>query len=372
MMHDLIPALDSAGVPGPLWLFHGLLVLTFFLHILFVNLTLGGTILAAIAHYLSGGRSDDPRATLARRLMTVNNYGISLTITTGIAPLLFIQVIYQQFFYTATILIGCAWFAFLIALAVGYYAAYFFKFRSGGGTAKSSVVWLTISAVMFLFVAAIHVVVSLVHAQPERWAALSETPWSILGDPTFVPRFLHFLVAGIGFSALVVAWWAVRQAVAGRDLEMNSRIARFAWKWVLWTTLLQVIGGFLLLIVLPKPVVSGLISGGAAMLGPLTLAIILSVGLLVMISKVSDPVASASTVTGVLATVVLTIAVMVITRHQVRALYLQVATQGNDYTVVPQWGTFVLFAVSLVAGLLTVAYVVRRVVNSPAAGDEAA
>ena len=109
MNPDLIPALDPLPLPAPAWLFHVLLVFTFFLHALFMNLTLGGTILAAVGQLLGGGRADDHRGVLADRLMGINTYAISLAITTGVAPLLFVQLLYQQYFYTATILIGWIW-----------------------------------------------------------------------------------------------------------------------------------------------------------------------------------------------------------------------------------------------------------------------
>ena len=41
MTENLIPAVEATAIPGPLWLFHTLLVFTFFLHALFMNLTLG-------------------------------------------------------------------------------------------------------------------------------------------------------------------------------------------------------------------------------------------------------------------------------------------------------------------------------------------
>jgi len=77
-------------------------------------------------------------------------------------------------------------------------------------------------------------------------------------------------------------------------------------------------------------------------------------------------------VTGTLAAMTLTVAVMSITRHQVRALYLAPSTSGTDFLVVPQWGNFVVFVLLLVAGLATVAYMIRRVLTSPASGTDAA
>ena len=219
MNPNLIPAVDPAGLPGPPWLFHVLLVFTFFLHLIFMNLTLGGTLLAVVAHLKSGGRRDDFRGVLAGRLMAINNYGISLTITTGVAPLLFIQLIYQQYFYTATILLAPVWFGMLVLLTVGYYAAYLYKFRGAPARGSGGGLWLGVSAFMFLLIAMIHVAVNLVHAQPEMWGSLADGSWSVFSDPTYWPRLLHFVFAGLGFAALVTAWWAVRRAAEGVDTE---------------------------------------------------------------------------------------------------------------------------------------------------------
>ncbi len=371
MSPDLVPAVDPMPLPAPAWLFHVLLVFTFFLHALFMNLTLGGTILAAIGRLAAGGDAGDPRAVLANRLVGINTYGISLTITTGIAPLLFIQLIYQQYFYTATILIGWVWLGFLAMLMAGYYAVYVYKFRgasskSGGGG------WLVAAAVMFLLIAMVHVAVNLIHSQPQKWAALAENPWAILADPAYFPRLLHFVLAGLGMSGLVVAWWAVRQARAGRDPELNARIARFGWRWALWTTLAQVLDGFVLLFVLPHEVLLGLMRGGAATLGPLTAGILLGLGLLMMLSRVAEPVDKPALVSGTLAAMLLTIAIMSVTRHQVRALYLEPVTSRFELASAPQWGNFVLFAVLLVAGLGVVAIMVREVLRNRAEGAEAA
>jgi hypothetical protein len=374
MKPGLIPPLDAAPLPGPAWLFQVLLVLTFFLHLVFMNLTLGGTLIAAVSRLLSRGRDGDHRTVLASRLMRVNSYGIALTITTGIAPLLFIQVLYQQYFYTATILLGWIWFAFLVMLVVGYYAAYVFKLRFDRATAESTAgtLWLFLSATLFLLIAAVHVAVNLIHAQPEKWAAVEANPWSILADPAYFPRLLHFVLAGVAFSGLAMAWWAARRAAEGRDVELNGKLARSAWRWALWATVAQIVDGVVLLLVLPRHVLLGLMRGGAATMVPLTLAVLLAIGLLMMLSRVTDPVRQLGTVTGTLAALALTIAVMAITRDQVRDLYLASARAKFELVTAPQWGTFALFAVLLIAGLAAVAYLVRRVLSSPATGSEAA
>jgi hypothetical protein len=372
MNPNLIPAVDPAGLPGPPWLFHVLLVFTFFLHLIFMNLTLGGTLLAVIAHLKSGGRRDDYRGVLAGRLTAINTYGISLTITSGVAPLLFIQVLYQQYFYTATILLAPVWLAMLVLLTVGYYAAYLYKFRGAPARGAGGGVWLAVAAVMFVLIAMIHVAVNLIHSQPEKWEGLADGSWSVLADPSFWPRFLHFIFAGLGFAALVTVWWAVRRANQGIDVETNTEIARWSWRWALWTTVLQVVDGFVLLFVLPETVLRGLMKGGPLTLVPLTAAILLAIGLLMMLARVSNPVSKPGLVTGTLAAMTMTIAIMTITRHQIRALYLDQWSVRFSFEVVPQWGNFVLFAVLLIGGLVTVAYMIRRVLSSPAEGADAA
>jgi len=361
---DLVPALDAAGLPGPPWLFHFLLVFTFFLHLIFMNLTLGGTLMAFVANLKGGGRENDANTVFARRLMGVNTYAISLAITTGVAPLLFVQVLYQQYFYAGTILLGWIWFAMLVFLMIGYYAAYLHKKFRGG--------WLGLSAVMFFAIAMVHVAVHLVHVQPAKWQAFDGSAVSVLGDPTYWPRLLHFVLAAVTFAALVAAWWAVRRARAGADVELNTAIAASAWRWALWATVLQIVDGFLLVIVLPKPVLLGVMRGGLATLGPLTLGILLGIGLLVMLARTSSPVEQPGLVSGTLATLLLTVAIMSVTRHQVRVLYLDDFTSQFSATIAPQWGNFVLFAVLLVAGLATVFWMIRRVLTSPAEGEDAA
>ena len=137
-------------------------------------------------------------------------------------------------------------------------------------------------------------------------------------------------------------------------------------------TALQLVDGILLLLLLPRPVLLGLMRAGAATLVPLTLAVVLAIGVLMMLTRVREPLESRGLVTGTLAAATLTVAVMSVTRHQVRTLYLEPLTSSAAAAIRPQWGNFLLFAVLLLAGVATVVIMVRRVLTSPATGSEAA
>lgn len=368
---ELLPTLDPTPNPGPAWLFHVLLVLTFVLHVLFMNFTLGGTLLAAVSQIASGGRAGDHRTALAGRMSSINSYGIAFTITTGIAPLLFAQVLYQQTFYSATILIGTAWLGMLGLLVFGYYAAYLYKFRGAPATGSGGTVWLVTAAVLFFLIAMIQVSVHLIHAQPDTWTGIAANGWSVLGDPTYVPRLLHFLLGGIALSAAAITWWAVRKAGRGEDVETNRAIARYAWKWALASVFLQLFDGFLFLLLLPRDVLVGMMED-VVVLTVLTVGIFLALGLLVMLARVRNPVDKPGAVSGVLGAMLLVLALMAVTRHQVRILYLEPISSRFDMASAPQWFNFVLFAILLVVALVTVAWMIRTVVENPATGDDAA
>ena len=93
----------------------------------------------------------------------------------------------------------------------------------------------------------------------------------MLADPTYFPRLLHFVLAGIAFAGAGDRLVGSAPGAVGAEVELNTAIARYAWKWVLWTTVLQVVDGFVLLLLLPKPVLVGFMQGGAATMIPLTL-----------------------------------------------------------------------------------------------------
>ncbi len=130
-MSPPLPALDPTPLPAPVWLFHLLLLVTFLVHVLFMNVSLGGTLIASVHGVLARG-ADAPGRRLVRGMAGMLPASVSFTITTGVAPLLFVQVLYGQLFYSATVLVGWCWLGLLLLLVVAYYAVYLQKHGVGG------------------------------------------------------------------------------------------------------------------------------------------------------------------------------------------------------------------------------------------------
>ncbi len=339
----LLPALDPMAIPGPPWLFHVLWLVTFAVHVVGVNVVLGSSILGTIA-------SLDPDRTfgrgVARFFAEVNTWAISLTITFGIAPLLFLQVLHGRLFYSATVLIAPAWLGLLLLLMAAYYLTYGAKYRLRAG--KGAAVHFGLSAILFLAVAAIQVVVHLLSVQPDRWEGVLASPWTALADRAFLPRFLHFVLAGITLAGILLAWVAVRRVPAEDALAAASARALFGVKIALLATVLQLVDGLWLTISVPREVLLGLMRGGAATMLPLTLGIAAGFGLLVFLARVRDPIADRTSVRRSLELFGLAMVLMLVTRHQLRDLYIVAAGANAAPATTGQWGVFAIFLVSFV------------------------
>ena len=114
--------MDPAGAPAHPLIFLVLGVVTFALHMTAVNVMLGTLGLSAW-----GSFSQTPYwQRLAGALGTTAKVAVSIAIVLGVAPLLFVQVIYDPFWYTSNVISAWWLLGFLAILTVAYLALYRF------------------------------------------------------------------------------------------------------------------------------------------------------------------------------------------------------------------------------------------------------
>ncbi|MFN4073262.1 MAG: hypothetical protein ACK4G4_07605 [Thermus sp.] len=227
----LLAMRDPLGSPIHPVVMQVLLVVTYVLHIFFVTAAIG-----ALAVGLYGlPRKEDNWQRLSRVAIRLATQATGLGITMGIAPLLFVQVIYDPAWYTATTLMGLWTTLFIPVVALGYLFLYILYLR--GNLAGVGYVSLA------LLVLAGFIMHSLSNAglYPSRWVE-----WYAPGGVVHVTgeRFLGYnlsrfaaLIFGqaglsLGVMLLLFAWYFQRredvpQEFLGFVEEMARKALRF-------------------------------------------------------------------------------------------------------------------------------------------------
>ncbi len=165
----------------------------------------------------------------------------------------------------------------------------------------------------------------------------------------------------------------MRRAATGGDHAVNEGMARYGMRVALVATILQLVDGFWLLLALPEDVLKALMRGGGATMVPFAVGVLAGVLLIAVIAQITDPLVQATKVRRALELLVGAVVLMVITRHQLRALYLAPARAAEQVAVAPQWSVLALFLVVFVIGVGLTAYaLVKAATDRPGAGEASA
>jgi len=219
---------DPMGMPFYPVLFQILLVLIFAVHILFVNFTLGLSFFSAYGFVRGSGAWGG----LSHSLAKATTPNASLAILFGIAPLLFLQVVYDPFWYASNML-SAAWaLGFIAVLMLGYGLTYVFYLKGGQGRGAAFAALAFLSFALFLLAGVIMHVLGYQLLLPEKWYQ-----WYVEGNGVNasgtslhafqLPRFLHFITpsfAMAGLFLMLYAWYFKDRA--DKDREQLAWIAR--------------------------------------------------------------------------------------------------------------------------------------------------
>lgn len=270
-----IPVPKDIPLPMPLpeWLLVIILVFSFLLHILFINLMVGGSVLTF--WYELKGKKNKDYDTLAREIAATITVNKSLAVVLGVAPLLSINVLYTLYFYSSNALTGNIWISIVPWVAVAFLLLYLHKY-SWDRLADNKPVHLGILAVgifSFLFIPFIFLTNINLMLFPERWGEV-EGFFSAMTLPNVFPRYFHFITACMAITGFFLAWWFGRKSF---DVEKKfktlrkNEIKKQMLNLALVTTGMQFIFGPLLFLTLPgKGVTWGLfwvILAGATLAG---------------------------------------------------------------------------------------------------------
>ena len=352
-----IPQVDPLPLPGPVGLFKFLLLLTFTLHVLAMNCALAGGATAVFSAIRGRSAAHPFSRRLAAELSRMLPILLSLTITLGVAVLLFVQVLYGNLLYTSSILIGIFWISVIALVLAAYYGYYYFEARPGQvrGITVAAFSVVCLLAVAFIFVNNMSLVLV-----PARWLAMYRAhPNGLnlnLGEQSLLPRYLHMLVGSAAVLSAVLCHVGCHRLRT--DREYGSWLVRRSSQTFAAATAVQILVGLWFLLSLPRPIGLYLLTNGAgaAVFGAALLCALGAMFLILVGGHTSRP---APFVHSGFALIVVTVALMVIMRQMLRTAFLHGYANPESLAVAPQTGLIVVFFVCFAFGLGTVGYMLR-------------
>lgn len=378
---EYVPPLDPFGIPAAPWIFEVLTVVTMLLHVVFMNFVLGGAIVATVLDGLTLLRRANHNLTV-RIIWQVLPVAMSLTITTGVAPLLFVQVLYGSFFYPANVFMGFTWFAIVPILIVAFYLAYYLSYKLGNVISDRLGRWnqapgkrLAISlacAALFASVAWILTNNHMLSIQPEQWPQDGEWKQNRLAvtPGATLPRYFHNVggaIAVTGLWLLCIGWWRKARGVDPAPIAAGI-IRTGLWTYLPLAAAAAVLGP-VFLFSLPEEV-------WRAMLRPNPYTVLWWIGLLTVVLQLALAYMvwrhpeQFRWVAGLLAAVSVTLVGMLAARENVRLAFLGREPVGfalADWDVRPQVSSLVLFGVLFVVALAVIAWLIWISARAPAA-----
>ena len=340
MQNTIIPTPEN--LPVHWFWFQLLLILTFTLHLIFMNMILGGSLLTLIDR-IKGEKSK----IFSKNIPIL----VALTINLGVPPLLFVQVMYGQFFYASSVLMAAFWILVIPILILAYYGTYIY-IKKAKSAPKWSIVSLVIATIFMLYIAFMFVNNSTLSIQPNDWLAYFRNQNGTIlhfTDHSIWPRFLHFILASVAIAAIARSLFY--QYSKKVDQNEKQRVIRYNLKIVAWVTIIQILIGSWFWLSMPEKVWK-LFMGGQV-----SATIFMILGWIIALGIIYHGFVGKLKVTLILG--LLQVIIMVIIRDYSRGAYLHEIFHPSQLEVVHQWTPLVLFLLVFIIGLGSIYYMIK-------------
>ena len=341
-----IPQPDT--IPVSWGWFQFLLLLTFPLHLLAMNAMLGGLAIGIVQHWHGGTLQKQ----LAHRIAVALPLVIAFVVNFGVAPLLFVQVLYGQFLYSSSVLMGVFWILIVPVLIIAYYGAYLYDFRfTKLGSAGPWVAVLSFSLLVVIgFFFSNNM---LLMATPDQFGEYFTHKTGTLlsfGHPGFWPRFLHMFFGALAIGGLFVALLGRFRKSVNPDLAQHAE--QVGLRSFLILTSGNILIGFWYLLSLPKELMMLFMGGNIGATVAFCMALLLVIGALFGAYKKKFWLTFYHAVGLVV--------VMTFMRSWLRSGYLKDVFTLDELQLVPQYSPMVFFFITLVVGIVCVGWLIKK------------
>ena len=327
---------DYHFISAPLWLVTTLHLLTLSLHLAAMSCLFGGALIVLWAGVRKQWAGPD-----AAGFVRVLPAATAATVSLGVAPLLFLQLVYPRQVYAAAIVSGWFWLAVIGAVITAYYAFYRTSFQAHR-TGQVSLGLLALAALGLLYTSLVYSSVFALAEQPDLLRALyakDQSGW--VWNPAlgaYGLRWLHMVLGALtvgGFFVSVVGQKAPAMAATGRAALVGGMAATAAV-------------GFLYLLSLDADLP---IYMRTPAMPVLVVALALALAALHLHSRKRLALAGLC--------LFLSVFGMVYLRHVLRLVRLRGSFDLAAWRIAPQWSPFLLFLVCFILMLVVLIWMAR-------------
>ena len=351
-----IPSYDMLGLPAPPALVQLLMALTLALHWLFLGGAFGGTLIVLISAFKGEAKSDQGKE-LHNCFVKQLPFFLALAMTMGVAPLLFVQVLYGNLFYTANILQAFWWLALIPLVIAIFYLLYFAWYRLKEGEPLTWKLPLLVCALFFVGLTILSANATLMET-PSAWQSM-RTPFQGVrlyhGDKTLLPRVILALT---GLLALGGMFYTL---VPRLKKGMSDAALNHGFTYGFTATVVALVGyggsALALLFTLPAEIRTALTSGSGESLIFYACAVVFVLALVAAVLARKGQ--NMKVAIGTLVLFFVHLFALAGVRDFVRRMKIASFHKLSDMPVNPQWDSFLLWVVIFVAGLAVVGYMVK-------------
>jgi hypothetical protein len=200
---NLIPEPDSLPV-APVW-FMVFSYLTYYLHLISTGVLFGISVQAVLAFFR--GKKDPRWQGLGETMARMLPFAFAFAVNLGIAPLLFLQVLYGNFFYTASIILGIPWLFIFVLLIIAYYMAYWLVFKKYPDF-KFKILFSVLITLTLSWIAFVLVNINTLMMVPQNWNMYFNRLNGMnlnMSEATLIPRFIYYIFLFLSIGGLFTA-----------------------------------------------------------------------------------------------------------------------------------------------------------------------
>lgn len=252
---DIPLPLPTGGLELFTYVFHGLLVVSWVVHILFINVLLGASLASVYFNKRAVTLNKPVYDRVAYLLTTPVTISENMGALWGVAPLLLISVLFTPLFYSAAVMNSPQWLHIIYGNIVAFLCSYLYKFtwHKLENHKGLHIALGTISVILFFSLPPVFMATVQLYFTPGTWTHDTHF-WDALLRPDTLFRLGHFYLATFAVSGVFMLLYGhyKRRSAEPLDQEAGRILVRTGKAWFLVPTVLNFFIGPLVLFHFPS------------------------------------------------------------------------------------------------------------------------